>query len=154
MITAWRVVHRKYADAVFSSEGARRFGGRWNSPGTPMVYTADSLALAMLEVMVHVPSYRQLYRRIACAITFSAEEVQRVARDALPNQWFLPETSMQTQQYGDQWVEAGNALVLQVPSVVVPHACNYIFNPLHTAWSKVHFHEPENLYVDPRLIKP
>lgn len=49
---AWRLCRRPYA--VLDGEGARRFGGRWNSPGRPLVYLADHPALAALEVRVHL----------------------------------------------------------------------------------------------------
>ena len=46
MIEAVRLVLSKYAESAFDGQGARLFGGRWNSKGTPMVYAASSLALA------------------------------------------------------------------------------------------------------------
>ena len=51
---AWRITQKKRAKTGFSGEGARLYGGRWNSPGIPMVYVAQSQALAMLEVLVHL----------------------------------------------------------------------------------------------------
>ncbi|WP_428490060.1 RES family NAD+ phosphorylase [Rhodopila sp.] len=48
---AWRLCRRAHAD--LSGEGARRFGGRWNSVGRPLVYLAEHPALAALEVRVH-----------------------------------------------------------------------------------------------------
>ena len=53
-ITAWRIVRARFADSAFDGEGARRYGGRWNSRGTRMVYTAGSQALAALEMLVHL----------------------------------------------------------------------------------------------------
>ncbi|MBI5171468.1 MAG: RES domain-containing protein [Candidatus Melainabacteria bacterium] len=35
-------------------EGARLFGGRWNSPGLPAIYTSSHLSLAALELLVHL----------------------------------------------------------------------------------------------------
>src|SRR5271169_3442797 len=35
-------------------DGARRVGGRSNSPGQPVVYMAQSVALAVLENLVHM----------------------------------------------------------------------------------------------------
>jgi len=39
---------------ALDGEGARIYGGRWNSPGVPVVYTATHLSLALLEQLVHV----------------------------------------------------------------------------------------------------
>ena len=48
----WRLCRRPHAD--LSGDGARMFGGRWNSPGRAMVYLAEHPALAALEVRVHL----------------------------------------------------------------------------------------------------
>jgi RES domain-containing protein len=50
----WRLCRRQYAVTAFSGIGAKLWGGRWNAPGYPVVYTADSLALAALETFVHL----------------------------------------------------------------------------------------------------
>jgi len=54
MMTAWRIVPEQWAATAFDGEGARLHGGRWNSPGKPAVYLADTRALAALEVLVHL----------------------------------------------------------------------------------------------------
>ncbi len=54
MVVAWRIVKRKHAKKAFTGEGARQFGGRWNSPGVAIVYTAESQSLAALEILVHL----------------------------------------------------------------------------------------------------
>ena len=59
-IISYRVVKEKYLDSAFDGEGARLYGGRWNSKGVPVVYTSDSLALCSLELFVHLPSYKQI----------------------------------------------------------------------------------------------
>ena len=38
---------------VFSHEGSRLFPGRWNTPGSPMIYCAEHYSTAMLEKLVH-----------------------------------------------------------------------------------------------------
>ena len=54
MLKAVRLVSPQYVDNAFDGEGARRYGGRWNSKGTSIVYAASSLALAALEMLVHL----------------------------------------------------------------------------------------------------
>ena len=55
----WRICRERFADEAFSGTGARRFGGRWNSPGVPMVYASSSLALAAIELFVHLEPNQQ-----------------------------------------------------------------------------------------------
>lgn len=52
----WRTSKTKYASTAFSGIGAAKVGGRFNSIGSPpVVYAAtDSLALALIEVLVHI----------------------------------------------------------------------------------------------------
>ena len=54
MAQAWRIVHQDFVASAFDGEGARSTGGRWNSEGTPLVYTAGTLSLALLEIIVHL----------------------------------------------------------------------------------------------------
>ncbi len=47
----YRLASRLYA--ADNAEGARIYGGRWNRPGTPVIYTSATRSLAALEVIVH-----------------------------------------------------------------------------------------------------
>jgi RES domain-containing protein len=58
LIRGWRLCRAPFAD--LSGEGARRYGGRWNSPGRPLVYLAEHSALAVLEVRVHLDLPQEL----------------------------------------------------------------------------------------------
>ena len=51
-MVSYRVCRRIYAR--LDGEGARKVGGRWNSPGRAVVYMAQSVALAVLENLVHM----------------------------------------------------------------------------------------------------
>jgi RES domain-containing protein len=131
MPEAWRVVRAEYARTAFDGEGARRAGGRFNSRGTAVVYTADSLALAMLEVAVHLPTYRGLRNRLAFHIEFDEALVETRSSEDLPNGWRATPPGRGTQRVGDIWVSEQRSAVLYVPSVIVPGARNFILNPAH-----------------------
>ena len=53
-VVAWRIFKPKHEATAFTGEGARLYGGRWNSKGTSMVYAASSQSLAALELLVHL----------------------------------------------------------------------------------------------------
>lgn len=153
MITAWRIVRAGHAESAFDGEGARRVGGRWNSRGTAAVYAADSLSLAMLEVVVHVRSYAHLEGHVAFPVHFSEALVEALPAEDLPADWQVAPPPPATQHLGDRWAKEARLPVWRVPSVVVPHAFNYVFNPRHPDFAEVEIGAAEDLHVDARLIK-
>ena len=152
-IKAWRVVREEYADRAFSGEGARRAGGRFNSKGSAVVYCSDSLALAVLEVAVHLPSYRGLRGRVAFGVSFDEKLVETLSSEDLSGDWRSTPPSRSTQQVGDTWVREGRSAVLRVPSVLVPRAANYLLNPSHADFKSINIGSAEPLAIDPRLEK-
>ena len=61
--------------ARLDGEGARRVGGRWNSAGLAVVYMAQSVALAVLENLVHLSreDFPSNYVSVAATIPDSVE---------------------------------------------------------------------------------
>jgi RES domain-containing protein len=150
---AWRIIREEHARSAFDGEGARRVGGRFNSRGTRVVYCADSLALAILEVMVHLPSYRAFRNRVAVRITFDAALAETLELGDLPPGWRSTPPAAVTQSIGDAWVGEGRSAVLRLPSVVVPEECNYVLNPAHPDFGRIQIDEPVAVTLDPRLMK-
>ena len=134
MITAWRLAAPEFVDSaqqLLSGEGARLYGGRWNSPGTAAVYLGDSLALASIELLVHLRSVDVLaaYRKMPVFIPESL--VMQVDAALLPVDWAESKGRRQTRAIGDDWLRAGESAVLQTPSAVVAGETNFILNPAH-----------------------
>ncbi len=154
-ITAWRIVQARYlegaeaARGAFSGEGARLYGGRWNSRGVPVAYTAGSRSLALLEVLVHLGAPRLLRQYLLIPVTFSPGDVEQLGD--LPEDWRAHPAPRSTQRAGDEWVRAARMPLLQTPSVVVPAELNYVINPRHPGFAHVEIGAPEVLDVDERL---
>jgi len=70
----FRICRERFAPEAFSGEGARRFGGRWSSRGVPMVYCSSSLALAAIELFVHLEPNLQPDDLVSIAATLPASE--------------------------------------------------------------------------------
>ncbi|MEM1041775.1 MAG: RES family NAD+ phosphorylase [Bacteroidota bacterium] len=153
MTVAWRVVKEAYARSAFDGEGARRSGGRFNSRGTAVVYAADSLALALLEVAVHLPSYHGLRGRVGFQLGIPDGSVEVLSEDDLPADWQATPPARAAQLLGDAWVAEARSAVFRVPSVIVPHAYNYVLNPAHPDFGRVEIGAPEPVPIDPRLMK-
>ena len=154
MIRSWRLAHADYAAHAFDGEGARLYGGRWNSPGRPAMYTASSLALAALEVLVHLRSRQTLAHDMKSWIEFDETWITTVAPETLPAPWRQSRTPIETQILGDQWLASSETLVLQIPSVIIPEEWNFIINPLHPQFADTVRSQPSLFEFDPRLVEP
>ena len=141
MIQAWRVCRAPFAD--LSGEGARRYGGRWNSPGSPMVYAAEHPALAVLEVRVHLDLPLDLM-----------PEDYVILRISLPDE--PPEHSTtipaDPRAAGDAWLREARTAILRVPSILVPDSTNLLLNPRHPRAAKATIAPPIPFHFDPRLF--
>ena len=151
-ITAWRIVKQKYTRAAFTGEGARRYGGRWNSKGVPVVYVAQSQSLAALEMLVHLDSAELLEYYVTIPVTFEEHLVSHVDSSSLPKNWKVYPAPKRLQTIGDAWASARKSVVLRIPSVMVPSESNFLLNPAHPDFDKVTIGEPLRFRFDPRLI--
>ena len=152
MPTVWRIVKKRHAGSAFDGEGARRFGGRWNSPGTAVVYASETRALSLLEVLAGLGSVGPVPSYVLISATFEETMVLGVEADALPPEWRRYPPHPGTQRMGDEWVDRGRSAVLRVPSSIVPDEFNYLLNPGHPAFPGVRIGEPNDLGIDRRLL--
>ncbi|GHA88350.1 RES family NAD+ phosphorylase [Modicisalibacter luteus] len=130
-VRGYRLVKRKWLKTAFDGEGARLYGGRWNSKGKVCVYLASTESLAMLELMVHLEDNRLLKEYALLEVTFPEAGLMRLPDDLLPDDWKAEPAPASTAEVGDDWLEDQSSLVLAVPSVVVPRETNYLANPNH-----------------------
>jgi len=156
VITAWRLAAPDFADSaeqLLSGDGAALYGGRWNSPGVPAVYTSASLALAAMELLVHLsrPEVLHSYRKMP--VYFPDSVVMHLQLVDLPEDWSMLSMAPPTQAIGDQWLQDQGSAVLQVPSVVVPQEYNFILNPLHADFAKITVGPVTDYAFDERLGK-
>jgi RES domain-containing protein len=152
-LTAWRIVMARYQKKAFSGDGARLFGGRWNSKGVAVIYTAGSLALASIEIIVNLPSPKLLEAFVRIPTRFKPALVEHLTPADLPRDWQNRPISPSTKAIGDRWVAEQRSAVLKVPSVVVPEEFNYLLNPAHPDFDKIEIGQPVVYHFDPRLIK-
>lgn len=150
-LSAWRIVQARHAAHAFSGEGARLYGGRWNSPGTPLVYTAQSRALAALELLVHLEAPLLLAGFQLFEVVFDQKLVETLPASALPANWRADPIPVAVQQLGDRWVRAAASPVLCVPSALIPGESNYLLNPAHPSFAALEIRPPAPFAFDPRL---
>lgn len=154
MPTGWRIVKTKYDARAFEGEGARRFGGRWNGPGSRAVYAADSIALAALELLVHLGDRETLHHYSVHAVHFADRHVVTVKPRSLSPDWRNSPAPYGLQLVGDAWIADQTSVVLAVPSVVVPLESNYVINPEHPDFASLTTEGPLDFTFDTRLARP
>ena len=151
MVRASRIVKTRYSADAFTGEGARLYGGRWNSPGTAIVYTAGSTSLATLELLVHLNT-SVLPRFSICPVDFDDSLVELLDPAALPRDWRQSPPPNSLRVVGDDWISRGSSVVLRVPSAVIEREYNYLINPAHVDFEKLVIGKLEVFTLDPRLI--
>lgn len=143
-----RVCKARYS--AFDGTGAAPHGGRWNSPGAPVVYAATSYAGALLEILVHAGTDDLPGPHHGVTITVPADvPIERVRPDALPG-WDDANERV-ARAAGDRWRAAGRSAVLLVPSVVAaPHDWNAVVDPHHRDAARLVVSDPTPVVWDPR----
>ena len=137
-----------------SGRGAEINGGRWNSKGVSVVYTAASRALAVLEVAVHTPLGIIPTDYFMATIELRDENnLVHIDIADLPLNWNSNPIIKATQLIGDKFAKINRHLVLQVPSATVPGDFNYLINPMHPDFKTVKIIKTEPFEFDMRLFK-
>lgn len=146
----YRICKRKYASSAFDGVGAARTGNRWNEMGVRVAYASGTLALAALELLVHVDPLDAPSDLVSVAAELPRGIKIGVAR--LPRDWRAMPAPASTAALGSRWVARGRTLALKVPSVIVPTEFNYMVNPGHPDFAKMVVRRPEPFEFDPRLF--
>ena len=129
-------------------------GGRWNKPGTRMVYAAETLSLAAIEKFVHMGDEGRSVKLVSYRIDIPADVgIEELKRSELPKDWKSFPTPQSTMAIGSNWVKKAHSVVLKVPSVVIEMEHNYLFNPLHADFNSLRIHHAELFSFDPRMWK-
>lgn len=149
IVIVYRIADARYP--LFDGGGAQLIGGRWNSPGRKVIYTASTFAGALLEVLVHantgrIPRHHQ-YISIDIPSNVDTEtfEVKR-----FPD-WGKAGLTV-SRAYGDEWYDNGRALILKVPSVVTQVEYNLLINQNHPDFTALSASDPRPVNWDSRLF--
>ncbi len=148
----FRLSRKKYSKEL-SGKGASLSGNRWNSKGTEMIYCANSRALAMAKVAVHlnlalIPNdYLMIEINIPDSII-----IEQIDNSKLPLDWELFPHILPTQKIGDDFINGNKNCILQVPSAVVRGGINFLINPSHKDFKLIKIINSYNFPFDKRLF--
>ena len=149
----WRITDARFATSALSGNGSLAFPGRWHRRGSRVVYTADSLALAALEQLVHLrdnlPAVSYTAFRIDVPDNVPFDEVLAAG---LPDAWDDPTAPHERlRDEGQAWLRRGGTVALLVPSAVILEERNALLNPAHPNAAKIRFVQTLKAGVDLRF---
>lgn len=134
-----------------SGEGAKRWGGRWNSPGLSVVYTSYSISLSLLELLIYQSSYEEIVVNRLMSIEVPDSAFQSLAANSLKPNW---QNDIDYCRFiGNEFLQNKKSLLLKVPSAIIPDEYNIMINPAHPAFVKCTLASSRLFEFDTRLFK-
>ena len=136
-MVVYRICNTIYSNDL-NGQGAKLFGGRWNSKGFSMLYTSSTRALAALEVLVHMPinNVKQMDFSIV-SISLPENSMEEVKYNVIKKEIDESGLNSNFKLIGDDWIKRNSSLLLKVPSVVINEEYNFLINPAHKDFTKV-----------------
>jgi RES domain-containing protein len=145
----YRFTSEKYSTDV-SGEGAKRFGGRWNSKGIPVLYTSAAISLSLLELLVHSASYDELKSKRLVTIETPEKLLENLPSNKLKKKW---QTDIGYCRFiGDSFLLEKKSLLMKIPSAIIPEEYNVLINPLHSDFKKISVKSAKVFEFDARLF--
>jgi len=129
--------------------GAMLFGGRWNIKGVRMLYTSQSVSLAMLEVLANLSS-PNLSRNLHLA-EIEVPEAKGIEECEVPDNWNSFPYTESTIRLGTNFIKK-NGFCLKVPSALVSSEYNFLLNPHHDDFESVKILDTRPVIIDQRLL--
>jgi RES domain-containing protein len=126
------------------------YGRCWNPEGIGVIYTAETISLAMLEVLVHFTELPTGYRVSAIAIPDTVV-IETLPKRSLPKGWNRVSGSAAAREFGRMWIKEGRSAVLSVLSSIVTKERIFVPNPAHRDFPKIKFGKSRLHVFDARL---
>jgi RES domain-containing protein len=148
VITAWRLATTKDRTKAFDGIGTP---GRWTSADVPVVYLADSMALAALEALAHLGRGDSMRGWFVYRVEIEARLVTTRRAASLPRRWNAPKAPASLTRIGDAWVRRSPTPVLALPSALIEAQQVFLVNSRHPDFPRLRIGRPKPFAFDPRL---
>jgi RES domain-containing protein len=146
----YRISNSQYSNDI-SGSGAKQNGSRWNSKGIPVLYTAQHISLAVLEMLVNTNFKDYAIELDLMYIKFPEQQpINTIELNSLKKNW--KDDFEYTRYIGDEFLKQKESLILRVPSAVISEEYNYLANPLHTDFKKIKITKTKSFWPDERLF--
>ena len=141
----WRISRHRDLSGV----GGLKAPGRWHYPGRPIVYLTENPASALLEVCVHTSSNDVPPDFTLLKVVGPDLDIAMIKHNQLAENW--QDHLQTTRELGTDWLRKNKAVLLQVPSAIIPQTVNFLFNPLHPDAKRFHIAETFTYPFDSRI---
>ncbi|MBV9288150.1 MAG: RES family NAD+ phosphorylase [Hyphomicrobiales bacterium] len=149
-LAAFRIGDPDGAYPIFDPAGSSLAPGRWNTPGSPLLYASEHYSTALLEKLVR-GSGRLPPNQHCIKITIPRGLSYEVfSPPSLPGWDSLPPAASRT--FGEQWRHEQRSLILIAPSVVARLDNNVLINPAHPEFGLVEASLHQPVFWDRRLF--
>lgn len=134
-LVSYRIGDPNGAYPIFGATGSTIAPGRWNTPGSPVIYSSEHYSTALLEKLVHgsgrlPPNQHYIAITVPRGLTYEV-----LSEPALPDWDVMPPVA--SKAFGDRWFHERRSAILIVPSVVARPDRNVIINPVHPQFRAV-----------------
>ena len=149
-LSCFRIGDPDGAYPIFDATGSMLAPGRWNTPGSPVIYAAEHYSTALLEKLVHGSGRLPPNQHFVRITVPSGLSYEVFSPPALPGWDAMPATV--SKLFGERWCRERRSLVLLVPSVVARVDLNVVINPVHPEFPRIETSLHEPVYWDRRLF--
>lgn len=145
----YRITKSKYANDLNGTGGL--YGpGRWHREGTRLLYLAEHVSLAKLEVLVNSRKTPKNQSLVTVELPDDAS-ITYVKQDSLPPGWEKLPYMEELADITERWISEQKFWIVRVPSSQSPTEFNYLLNPLHPEHKNLTPVSVEPHTFDPRL---
>ena len=137
-----------------SGQGAKIYGGRWNSVGNAMLYSSFSPSLAMLEFVCNASGIAKTIQTSLLTLKLDSKvKIEIITMNDLPVDWQQVPSSDSLKVIGNNFLKRNKSLALKVPSAIMPLECNFLINTLHKDFFKIVIENLIDMNIDNRILK-
>lgn len=149
-LVAYRIGDPAGSYPIFDATGSTISPGRWNTRGSPLIYTSAVFSTSLLEKLVH-GSGRLPPNQHFVEITIPAGISYEVFSEPALRGWDRMPADP-SRKFGERWCLERRSAILIVPSVVARVDRNILINPAHSEFSKIEASLHQPIYWDRRLF--
>lgn len=149
-LTSYRIGDPAGTYPIFDATGSTIAPGRWNTPGSPVIYSSERYSTALLEKLVHGSGRLPPNQHYVEITVPRGTRYEVFSPPALPGWDAMPATA--SKAFGEAWCLERRSAILIVPSVVARLDDNILINPAHPEFSTItaSLHQP--VFWDRRLF--